>query len=84
MLSCGVTLPLQGFIARFLVDVGLSPAQLAPNSYRILIGMWALWSLNGYEAPTPREIRHFYSLRPLGDGGTYYLRSEERRVGKEC
>src|SRR5579862_1840019 len=69
MLSCGVTLPLQGFIARFLADAGLSPAQLAPNSYRILMGMWTLWSLNGYEAPTPCEIRHFYSLRPSGNEG---------------
>ena len=38
------------------------------------MSMWVLWSLNGYEAPTPREIHHFYSLRP-GDGGTYYLSS---------
>ena len=75
MLSCGVTLPLQGFIARFLADARLSPAQLAPNSYRILMGMWVLWSLNGYEAPSPREIRHFYSLRPAGHGGTYFLSS---------
>ena len=37
------------------------------------MGMWTLWSLNGYEAPTPCEIRHFYSLRPSGNGGTYYL-----------
>ena len=63
MLSCGVTLPLQPFIARFLADARLSPVQLAPNSYRILMGMWMLWKLKGYEPPTPREIRHFYSLR---------------------
>ena len=75
MLSCEVTLPLQGFIARFLADAGLSPAQLAPNGYRILMGMWMLRSLNGYEAPTPREIRHFYSLSPAGHGGTYFLSS---------
>ncbi|KAK4856461.1 hypothetical protein QYF36_017772 [Acer negundo] len=34
MFSCGVTLPLQPFIARFLADAELAPAQLAPNSYR--------------------------------------------------
>ena len=75
MLSCGVTLPLQGFIARFLADARLSPAQLAPNSYRILMGMWMLWTLKGYEPPTPREICHFYSLRLAGHGGTYFLSS---------
>ena len=42
MLSCGVTLSLQPFIARFLADARLSPVQLAPNSYRILMGMWML------------------------------------------
>ncbi|KAK3189397.1 hypothetical protein Dsin_028958 [Dipteronia sinensis] len=33
MLTSGVTLPLQPFIARFLADAGIAPAQLSPNSY---------------------------------------------------
>ena len=39
MLGCGVTLPLQPFIARFLADAMLAPAQLSPNSYRILMAL---------------------------------------------
>ena len=27
--------------------------------------------------PTPREIRHFYSLRPLGKTGIYFLLSTQ-------
>ncbi|KAK0599181.1 hypothetical protein LWI29_003016 [Acer saccharum] len=77
MLSCGVTLPLQPFIARFLAEAQIAPAQLAPNSYRILmcLCLCLIWKLKGYGPPTPREIRHFYTLRQAGNGGTYFLLS---------
>ncbi|KAK0600499.1 hypothetical protein LWI29_015539 [Acer saccharum] len=75
MLSCGVTLPLQPFIARFLVEAQIAPAQLAPNSYRILMCLCLMWKLKDYGPPTPREIRHFYTLRQAGNGGTYFLLS---------
>ncbi|KAK0594151.1 hypothetical protein LWI29_002974 [Acer saccharum] len=75
MLSCGVTLPLQPFIARFLAEARIAPAQLTPNSYRILMCMCLIWKLKGYGPPTPREIRHFYMLRQAGNGGTYFLLS---------
>ncbi|KAK1578217.1 hypothetical protein Q3G72_028555 [Acer saccharum] len=75
MLSCGVTLPLQPFIARFLVEAQIAPAQLAPNSYRIFMCLGLMWKLKGYEPPTPREIHHFYTLRQAGNSGTYFLLS---------
>ena len=75
MLSCGVTLPLQPFIARFLAEAQIAPAQLAPNSYRILMCLCLMWKLKGYGPPTPREIRHFYTLRQAGNSGTYFLLS---------
>ncbi|KAK0581189.1 hypothetical protein LWI29_011150 [Acer saccharum] len=75
MLSCGVTLSLQPFIARFLAEAQIAPAQLAPNSYRILMYLCLMWKLKGYGPPTPREIRHFYTLRQAGNGGTYFLLS---------
>ncbi|KAK0582319.1 hypothetical protein LWI29_024133 [Acer saccharum] len=75
MLSCGVTLPLQPFIARFLTEAQIASAQLAPNSYRILMCLCLMWKLKGYGPPTPREIRHFYTLRQAGNGGTYFLLS---------
>ncbi|KAK0594828.1 hypothetical protein LWI29_001006 [Acer saccharum] len=53
MLSCGVTLPLQPFSARFLAEAQIAPAQLAPNSYRILMCLGLMWNLKGYEPPTP-------------------------------
>ena len=75
MLSCGVTLPLQPFIVRFLAEARIAPAQLTPNSYRILMCLCLMWKLKGYGPPTPREIRHFYTLRQAGNGGTYFLLS---------
>ncbi|KAK0607104.1 hypothetical protein LWI29_009391 [Acer saccharum] len=75
MLSCGVTLPLQPFIARFLAEAQIAPAQLAPNSYRILMCLCLMWKLKGYGPPTPREICHFYTLRQAGNGGMSFLLS---------
>ncbi|KAK0571468.1 hypothetical protein LWI29_016523 [Acer saccharum] len=75
MLSCGVTLPLQPFITRFLTEAQITPAQLALNSYRILMCLCLMWMLKGYGPPTPREIHHFYTLRQAGNGGTYFLLS---------
>ena len=75
MLSCGVTLPLQPFIARFLAEAQIEPAQLAPNSYKILMCSCLMWKLKGYGPPTPREIRHFYTPRQVGNSGTYFLLS---------
>ncbi|KAK0576558.1 hypothetical protein LWI29_019632 [Acer saccharum] len=74
-----VTLMLPGdrapFIARFLAEAQIAPAQLAPNSYRILMCLCLMWKLKGYGPPTPCEIRHFYTLRQAGNGGTYFLLS---------
>ncbi|KAK0608199.1 hypothetical protein LWI29_027025 [Acer saccharum] len=75
MLSCEVTLPLQPFIARFLAEAQIAQAQLTPNSYRILMCLCLMWKLKGYRPLTPREIRHFYTLRQVGNGGTNFLLS---------
>ncbi|KAK0573858.1 hypothetical protein LWI29_014653 [Acer saccharum] len=77
MLTCGVTLPFQPFITWFLAEARLAPAQLTPNSYRILMCMWHMWHRMKRPPPTPREIRHFYSLRPVGKAGIYFLQSTQ-------
>ncbi|KAK0570635.1 hypothetical protein LWI29_004190 [Acer saccharum] len=77
MLTCGVTLPLQPFITWFLAEARLAPAQLTPNSYRILMCMWHMWHRMKRPPPTPREVHHFYSLRPVGKTGIYFLQSNQ-------
>ncbi|KAK3219101.1 hypothetical protein Dsin_013071 [Dipteronia sinensis] len=75
MLSFGLTLPLHPFIACFLAKACISPAQLASNSYGILMWMWRIRHRLGLPAPNPGEIRHFYTLRQLGHSGTFFLLS---------
>ncbi|KAK3212411.1 hypothetical protein Dsin_017117 [Dipteronia sinensis] len=73
MLTSGVTLPLQPFIARFLADTGIAPAQLSPNSYRVLISLWHLWKkISAKYPPTPQEIRNFYTVG-RSDNGVYEI-----------
>ncbi|KAK0593318.1 hypothetical protein LWI29_034712 [Acer saccharum] len=66
MLSCGVTLPFQPFIARFLAEARIAPAQLAPNSYRILMCLGLMWKLKGYEHPTRSRDSPFLHLKAGG------------------
>ena len=39
--------------------------------------MWHMWHRMKRPPPTPREIRHFYSLRPVGKSGVYFLQSAQ-------
>ncbi|KAL5774280.1 hypothetical protein ACOSP7_011837 [Xanthoceras sorbifolium] len=83
-LEIGMCLPLQPYVRRFLREVGLAPAQLSPNSWRILIGMWCLWRLNGIDTdPTLSEIKHCYKLvgHARGGDGWWHLSSWTRLSG---
>ncbi|KAL5816874.1 hypothetical protein ACOSQ3_025252 [Xanthoceras sorbifolium] len=83
-LEIGMCLPLQPYVRRFLREVGLAPAQLSPNSWRILIGMWCLWRLNGIDTdPTLSEIKHCYKLvgHARGGDGWWHLSSWSRLSG---
>ncbi|KAK0573048.1 hypothetical protein LWI29_002306 [Acer saccharum] len=63
MFCCGVTLPISGFIARFLSSVKCAPMQLTPNAYRNLMGLYCLWRDLNFGAPTVNEIKHCLNLR---------------------
>ncbi|KAL5761779.1 hypothetical protein ACOSP7_018043 [Xanthoceras sorbifolium] len=83
-LEIGMCLPLQPYVRRFLREVGLVPAQLSPNSWRILIGMWCLWRFNGIDTdPTLSEIKHCYKLvgHAHGGDGWWHLSSWTRLSG---
>ncbi|KAL5776675.1 hypothetical protein ACOSP7_009601 [Xanthoceras sorbifolium] len=83
-LEIGMCLPLQPYVRRFLREVGLAPTQLSPNSWRILIGMWCLWRLNGINTdPTLSEIKHCYKMvgHARGSDGWWHLSSWTRLSG---
>ncbi|KAK0570834.1 hypothetical protein LWI29_007215 [Acer saccharum] len=68
MLSCGVTLPLQPFISRFLPEAQIALVQLAPNSYRILMCLCLMWKLKGYGSQRPYAPRDPPLLYPKASG----------------
>ncbi|KAK0574802.1 hypothetical protein LWI29_029323 [Acer saccharum] len=76
MLYCGVTLPIPGFIARFLSSIKCAPMQLTPNAYRNLIGLYCLWRSLNFDAPTVNEIKHCLIFRKsVNETGSYFLAS---------
>ncbi|KAK0598016.1 hypothetical protein LWI29_030771 [Acer saccharum] len=42
--------------------------------------MWHMWHRMKRPPPTPREICHFYSLRPVGKTGIYFLQSTQPKL----
>ncbi|KAK0582422.1 hypothetical protein LWI29_025472 [Acer saccharum] len=46
-----------------------------PENAVAIYGAMLSCGLKGYGPLTPREIRHFYTLRQAGNGGTYFLLS---------
>ena len=68
-LEIGVRLPLQPYLRRVLREIGVAPAQLNPNAWRILIGMYSLWRGMNLPPPTLAEIGHCYRLYSHRSGG---------------
>ena len=68
-LEIGARLPLHPYIRRICQEFMIAPAQLNPNAWRVVIGMYALWRSLGFLAPTLREVGHCYSFRPHRAGG---------------
>ncbi|KAK0571617.1 hypothetical protein LWI29_018927 [Acer saccharum] len=76
MFCCGVTLPIPGFIARFLSSVKCAPMQLTPNAYRNLMGLYCLWRDLNFGEPSVNEIKHCLILqKSINEAGSYYLGS---------
>ncbi|TXG58291.1 hypothetical protein EZV62_016120 [Acer yangbiense] len=68
-LEIGAKLPLHPYIRRVFREFVIASAQLNPNGWRVVIGMYALWCGMGFPAPTLQEIAHCYSFFPHRSGG---------------
>ncbi|KAK3221707.1 hypothetical protein Dsin_008732 [Dipteronia sinensis] len=70
-LEIGARLAIHTYIRKVLREIGVAPAQLNPNGWRIVIRMFALWRSRGFPAPSFTDIGHCYSLfshKLEGDG----------------
>ncbi|KAI9169783.1 hypothetical protein LWI28_017607 [Acer negundo] len=63
-LEIGARLPFHPYASKVLYDFMLASAQLNPNGWRIMIGMYSLWRNLGFSTLTFREIAHCYIFRP--------------------
>ena len=72
-LKAGLRFPLPPFVVKLVDRFALSLAQIAPNSWRYIVGFLSLCSLHG-RRPTISLFRAFFSLKrhPLS-GGLWYF-----------
>ena len=61
-LEAGAVLLLHPYYADFLTFVGIAPFQLISNGYRVLVGLFILYKMQGWPTPSPAEILYLYSF----------------------
>ena len=87
----GMTIPMGTLTRNYLRYFRLSPTQCTPNMFRVLGCIKALNERMNLNL-THHDINWIYNLQHLKNQGYYLksrqakvrMRSEERRVGKEC
>ena len=74
-----IRLPIHPFVRELFVYLHLAPAQLVPNSWRIIISCMVAWmSANDGDVIKKDEFLHFYHLRKSKDPSYYELKSWDR------
>ena len=70
--ASGLRLPIHPFIMELFAYLHLAPAQLVPNSWRIVISCMVVWmSANDGDVIKKDKFLHFYYLRKSKDLGYY-------------
>ena len=71
-LKAGLRFPIPSFVIRLLTEYNMCPAQIAPNSWRIIIGFLSLCLLHK-RTPTINLFRACYSLKTHPDSDWWYF-----------
>ncbi|KAL9450689.1 hypothetical protein AB3S75_012424 [Citrus x aurantiifolia] len=72
-------LPLQPYFVQMLRGLHLAPGQLNLNGWRVLFGLFILWSRCCQSEPTVEEVKHLYQLKSSPkDVGWYYFMSNTK------
>ena len=73
LLRLGVRLPLHPFIHDILEVLDLSPTQLTPNSYRLMLGSYVAWRIANDHDLTPREFFFLFTVKQSSGAEGYYF-----------
>ena len=71
-LKAGLRFPIHPFVVRLLTDYNMCPAQIAPNSWHVIIGFLSLCLLHKRK-PTVNLFRACYSLKAHPDSDWWYF-----------
>ncbi|GER33258.1 myosin heavy chain-related [Striga asiatica] len=63
----GLRFPLPALITDYLRDWGFGLCQIAPNTWKRIIGLMVLLKERGWEMPTAEEIRSLFTFRRCAD-----------------
>uniref|UniRef100_A0A803QBF7 Transposase (putative) gypsy type domain-containing protein n=1 Tax=Cannabis sativa TaxID=3483 RepID=A0A803QBF7_CANSA len=78
ILRCGVILPFHHFVKAILTHYDVSPFQLTPNSYCIILGFYAMYMEYTQGEPTVNDFSYFYDMKNVGhDNGFYCFRKRD-------
>lgn len=72
-ISQGVGAPLHPYLKDVIEMYDVAPIQLSPNSYKLVLALFVLYSDFEFPAPTMKEVSHFFSLRKSDNGYNYLV-----------
>lgn len=72
LISLDVGAPLYPYLRDIIEMIDVAPIQLSPNSYKLVLALFMLYSDLDFPAPTMKEVSHFFSLIK-SDNGYHYL-----------
>ena len=71
--SCGLRFPTHPFIMELLDHFGITPGQLMPNSWRIVVNCMEIWLATNGDMIKLGELVHMYRLNESKEYGYYEL-----------
>ena len=71
--TCGLRLPVHPFIMELLGFFGITPRQLMPNLWRIVVNCMEIWLSTNEDMIEVSELVHLYRLKKSKEYGYYEL-----------
>ncbi|KAL2476110.1 Plus3 domain-containing protein [Abeliophyllum distichum] len=81
ILAAELRLPFPRVVRKFLREWGITPTQLCPNGWRILIGLLVLWDQLGFPRPSITDFHSLYSFKSDGKRSGWWYASVKVKTG---
>lgn len=73
IMQCGVYLPLLPYFKRIIEYYDVSPFQLVPNVYHLMVALYLIFCRLGLREPQPKDFAWFFQIKSFINFSFYYF-----------